>query len=135
MRINELRNKLFDLGDKYCLDFKIEEYSTGGIPTFIDVDINYPGQQFTVAAFIKEKQYSLTIISDVMGDLPGDLQEELFDILVEFARTPVDEREEEKKYEYRLKEQYLWIDKRLNLGNSYLNIQSFQDGSEQKSFR
>lgn len=97
MRINELRNKLFDLGDKYCLDFKIEEYSTGGIPTFIDVDINYPGQQFTVAAFIKEKQYSLTIISDVMGDLPCDLQEELFDILVEFARTPVEDREEVKK--------------------------------------
>lgn len=26
----------------------------------------------------------------------------------------------------------MWINKRLNLGNCYLNIQSFQDGSKQK---
>lgn len=92
MRIDELRDKLFSLGEKHRLDFRIDEISMGENTTYIDVDINYPGRQFTIATFLKEKQYSLSIFDDAMDDLTEELQEELFEIFVEFAKTPVGER-------------------------------------------
>lgn len=122
MRINELRDKLFDLGDKHCLDFRIEEINMGENTTYIDVDINYPGGQFTIVTFVKEKQYSLNIFDDVIGDLPEELQEKLFEIFVDFARTPTDEREEEKKYQYRLKGRYWWFLGDFEYDKIYLNL-------------
>lgn len=130
MRINELRDKLFDLGDKYCLDFKIEEISMNENTTYIDVDINYPGGQFTIATFLKEKQYSLSIFDDVMDDLMEELQKELFEIFVEFGRTPSDEREEEKKYQYRLKEKYWWILGDTRGIRTYLNVRTYKEVNE-----
>lgn len=45
--------------------------------------------------------------------LDKDVQEKLFDLLIEYARTPIEEREEEKKFYLR----YKWI----NADYNYLN--------------
>ena len=127
MRINERRDKLFDLGDKYCLDLRIAETNMAENTTYIDVDINYPGGRFTIATFLKEKQYSLTIFDNVMDDLIEKLQEELFEIFVEFAKTPVDEREEVKKYQYKLKEEYWWIANKFDEEETYFNFRTVSD--------
>ena len=132
MRINELRDKIAKLGQKYDKNFMIEKDKYPNGQSYIAIYMGYPGCGYKIAIIDLETRYGFSAIGIAFYKLPGKLQEELFDILVEFARTPTDEREEEKKYQYRLKEQYLWIDKRLNLGNCYLNIQSFQDGSKQK---
>ena len=127
MRINELRDNLFNLGNKHCLDLRIAEIIVDDITTYIDVDIYYPGGRFTIATFLKEKQYSLNIFDDVMDDLIEELQKELFEIFVEFARTPEDEREEEKRYQYRLKEKYWWIADKVYEEKTYLNFRTIRD--------
>lgn len=132
MRINELRDKIDKLGQKYDEKFIIEEIETFSNNSRVTVYIDYYGSHYTIATIMLKDRYIFSTIEEVFDELPEELQEELFNILVNFARTPADERGEEKKYQYRLKEQYLWIDKRLNLENCYLNIQSFQDGSKQK---
>lgn len=132
MRIDELKNEIEKTGLKYNEDFLVEELENSDGDSYIKIYINYSWELYYVARIELDKRYAFSTIEEAFDGLPEELQEELFNILVKFARTPADEREEEKKYQYRLKEKYLWIDKRLNLANCYLNIQSFQDGSERK---
>lgn len=56
--------------------------------------------------------------------LEEEIKGKIFDILVEFARTPADEREEEKKYQYRLKEKYWWIVDKFYEEKTYLNFRT-----------
>ena len=132
MRIDELEKEIEKLGQKYDKIFTIEKIKDFNGNSYIKVYVDYQGDNYKIALIDLEIRYDFSVTGIWFDKLPEELQKELFDILVKFARTPVNEREEVKRYQYRLKEKYLWIDKRLNLGNCYLNIQSFQDGSEQK---
>lgn len=131
MRIDELREEIDKLGRKYNEDFLVEELENSDGDSYIKVYINYSWELYYVARIELDKRYAFSTIEEAFDGLPEELQKELFEIFVKFARTPVGDREEEKKYQYRLKEKYLWIDKRLNLGNSYLNVElSRESGGE-----
>lgn len=122
MRINELRNEIEKLGYKYGKIFTVknDEYFNG--EPFIRVWEGCSDEMYKVALIELKVRYSFRLLGIGFYELPEELQKELFDVLVEFARTPVDEREEEKRYQYRLKEQYWWIHNGLNIETSYLNI-------------
>lgn len=132
MRINGLKDKIEKLGQKYDKNFFIEKRIDFYGNSYIKVYADCLEENCDIATIELDKRYAFSTIGIAFDALPETIKEELFNILVEFARKPEKEREEEKKYRYRLKSKYLWIDKRLNLANCYLNIQSFQDGSEQK---
>lgn len=114
MRINELKDKIDKLGQKYDEKFIVRKYEA-----FITIYVYRSDEYYNIASIMLEKQYTFNTIHEIFEDLPKELRKELFDILVEFARTPEDEREEVKKYQYRLKEKYWWIVEDIN--RTYLN--------------
>lgn len=58
----------------------------------------YGMNQKYAAQVWKDKRYKLDMCSENIDDLQEKVKGELFDLLVEYARTPLDEREEEKKF-------------------------------------
>lgn len=127
MRIEELKREIESLARIYVVNMVVEKKAG-----YLFVTKCEQRGYSTIATVLLKNEFRLNTNTKTFEELPKKLKEELFNILVEFARKPEKEREEEKRYRYRLKSKYLWIDKRLNLANCYLNIQSFQDGSEQK---
>ena len=109
MRINELREKIDKLGQKYDKNLTVSKYEVFDENLYITVYIDYYISSYTIATIVLKERYTFNTNEKGFGKLPEELQEELFEILVEFARTPTDEREEVKKYKYRLKEKYWWI--------------------------
>lgn len=127
MRINELREKIDKLGQKYDEKFIIEEIETFSNHSRITIYIDYYGSHYTIANIMLKERYAFSTVEVGFDELPEELQEELFNILTEFARTPVDEREEVKKYQYRLKEKYWWIAKDFDGERVYLNFRTDED--------
>lgn len=127
MRINELEKEIDSLVRIYDIGLRVRQTTK-----YIFIDRFEPENLYTIAQVRLDEEYIINTDDSMFNRLPKEFKKKLFNILVKFARTPADEREEEKRYCHRLKSKYLWIDKRLNLANCYLNIQSFQDGSEQK---
>ena len=127
MRIDELEKEVEILGRIYNIGLRVRQTTK-----YIFIDRFEPENLYTIAQVGLDEEYIINTDDSMFNRLPKKFKKELFNILVKFARNPEKEREEEKRYRYRLKSKYLWIDKRLNLANCYLNIQSFQDGSEQK---
>lgn len=127
MRIDELRKEVEGLERIHDIGLRVRQTKD-----YIIIDRFDTGNLYQIAYVRLDEEFIIDTNNSMFNRLPKEFKKELFNILVKFARTPTDEREEEKRYLYRLKEKYLWIDKRLNLANCYLNIQSFQDGSEQK---
>lgn len=58
----------------------------------------YGMNQKYAAQVWKDKRFKLDMCSENIDDLQDEVKGELFDLLVEYARTPLDEREEEKKF-------------------------------------
>lgn len=54
-------------------------------------------------------------------ELTSEKQAELLDALIEYARTPIEEREEEKVYRLRHK----WLEVNCDDGDAYLNFHKF----------
>ncbi|WP_055078757.1 hypothetical protein [Lagierella massiliensis] len=128
MRIDELRDEIDKLGQKYNEEFLVEELENSDGDSYIKVYINYSWELYDVARIELDKRYAFSMIEEGFDGLPEELQKELFEILVEFVRTPVGEREEEeKKYQYRLKEKYLWLKNTSDKENYYLNIHLFKE--------
>lgn len=93
MKINELKKAIEFLGYKKEINLQVEEfeeyvsiYRLCGLSTREIARVNL--------------EYNLVLDVDFTGfkNLPEEIKEELFNLLLEFARTPTDEREEEKKY-------------------------------------
>lgn len=122
MRIDELKDKIEKIGQKYNEDFLVEELENSDGDSYIKVYINYSWELYYVARIELDKRYAFSTIEEAFDGLPEELQEELFDIFVKFAKTPVDEREEEKKYQYKLKEKYWWIADKFYEEKTYLNL-------------
>lgn len=104
MRINEVKDKIDKLGQKYDKNFMIEEDKYPNGQSYIAIYVGYPGCGYKIASIDLETRYGFSAIGISFYKLPGKLQEELFEILVEFARTPEDEREEEKRLKLEFKE-------------------------------
>lgn len=130
MRIDELKDKIEKLGQKYNEDFLVEELENSDGDSYIKIYINYSWELYYVARIELDKRYAFSTIEEAFDGLPEELQKELFDILVKFTKTPVGEREEEKKYQYRLKEKYWWILKNLDYEETCLNLRISKDGEE-----
>lgn len=123
MRINELEKRVQDLGRLYDVNMVVQKKAGYLFVT------KYESRCYsTIATVSLKNELRLNTNTKTFEELPEKLKEELFNILAEFAKTPTDKREEEKKYEYRLKEKYLWINDKLNLGNCYLNFEFSQEG-------
>ena len=132
MRINELREKIDKLGQKYDEEFIIEEHKYCNDESYIKVYVNYSGRHYSIARIELDERYSFSTIEEVFDELLEELQEELFEIFVEFARTPADEREEEKKYQYQLKEKYWWMIARdCDRKRVYINLKTYRDTSKE----
>ena len=117
MRIDELRNEIEKLGQKYDEKFIVRKYTA-----FISIYVYRSDEYYHIASTMLEKQYAFNTINEIFDDLPKELQEKLFNIIVEFARKPEKEREEEKKYQYKLKGKYWWILKDFEVDKIYLNF-------------
>ncbi len=116
MRIDELKDKIEKLGQKYDEKFIVRKYTA-----FISIYVYRSDEYYCIASTMLKKQYAFNTINEIFDDLPKELQEKLFNILVEFARNPEKEREEEKKYQYKLKGKYWWIIKDFDFDKIYLN--------------
>lgn len=119
MRINELKDKIEKLGQKYDEKFIVRKYVA-----FISIYVYRSDEYYNIASTMLEKRYAFNTIHEIFNEFPEELQEELFNILVEFARKPEKEREEEKKYQYRLKERYCWIADKFDNRKAYLNFRT-----------
>lgn len=130
MRIDELKDKIVKLGQKYDESLVISKHKRFDNGEYINFLVDYFGAQYTVARIDLDKQYCFSTIEEVFDEQPEDLQEELFNILVEFVRTPIAEREEVKRYNYKLKAKYSWIpEKNMRIWH-YLNVKRDEDGEE-----
>lgn len=67
------------------------------ICTFIDDSVS-------IASVWKNKMYAIETAPILFSGLKKEKQEQLFNLLTEYASTPIEERKEEKKYMYRVKE-------------------------------
>lgn len=82
----------------------------------------YGMNQKYAAQVWKDKRYKLDMCSENIDDLQEKVKGELFDLLVEYARTPLDEREEEKKFY--LKHRYFRF---YNGSSKYLGMDLLKD--------
>lgn len=123
MKIDELRKEVESLGRIYDVKLNVREADD-----YIYIDSCNNKYGISLAWIGAKQMYIISTNNYNFTLLAAGLKNELLDLLVQFAKTPTDKREEEKKYEYRLKEKYLWINDKLNLGNCYLNFEFSQEG-------
>lgn len=84
----------------------------------MDAILIFYGKGQVSYALINER-FHLGMI-DGFCDLPEELKEKLYSLMDEYARTPLDEREEEQKY-------YL-KHRKTNISSHYLNVFYGEDG-------
>jgi hypothetical protein len=117
MRINELEKEIDSLVRIYDIGLRVRQTTK-----YIFIDRFEPENLYTIAQVGLDEEYIINTDDSMFNRLPKEFKKELFNILVEFVRTPVGERVEEKKYQYRLKEKYLWISNRGSISNNFLNL-------------
>lgn len=103
MRINELKDEIEKVGQKYDHKFAIEENETS-----IYLQIGRINGWFTFIEFSKTKQYDVKIHNLGFEDLPKEVQEKLFELCSKFIITPIPDRAP-SEYRYALKSEYCWM--------------------------
>lgn len=125
MTIDELKKEIELLGDGEKWSFRAIECGD-----YVNIQ-RLIGNIRQLIAWVKIKKiFIVNTDYRTFANLPEEIREKIFDILVKFARTPEDEREEKKKYCYRLKEKYWWILKNLEYKETCLNLRISKDGEE-----
>lgn len=81
-----------------------------------DIDIIVCDEIGPIATVNKEKQYGLSIYAERRNQIP----QELFDLCTQYARTPIDEREEEEKFY--LQKMKSFYDEKYDEEYAYLNV-------------
>lgn len=96
MRIDELVKRLEVIERKHDLYFKVRKYTfeTEIFMKFADEDF----KDLMIARIYERKANALETIYVNFLSLEDDIRAKLFDIFVEYAKTPPDEREEEKRF-------------------------------------
>lgn len=123
MRIDELKKEVESLGKICDVIMVVEEKAD-----YLFIKKCEPRGYSTIATVSLKNEFRLNTNTKTFEELPRGLKEELLNILTKFARTPVDEREEVKKYQYRLKEKYWWIVEDIN--RTYLNWIIDEEGAK-----
>ena len=110
MKTKEFIKKVKELG------FNIKEYSVMAFPEYDSFEILLDNN--VVAQVYKNVMYSSSTVTTSFDKLRDSLKTNLYHLIRSYAETPVDERDEPKKYYLRhrwlknkCKEQYLNIDK------------------------
>lgn len=120
MRINELKKEIKQLSDEKGIMLRVIKESG-----YICIQRQH-GLWREIALIKLDENFVIDTDNCWFEILEEEIKEKIFDILVKFARTPTDEREEEKKYQYRLKEKNMWITDSapvpLYIENCYLNL-------------
>lgn len=95
MRIDELVKRLEVIEKKHNLHFKVRKYIfETEIFMFDDEDL----KDLMIARIYERKANALETMYVNFLSLEDDIRAELLDIFVEYAKTPPDEREEEKRF-------------------------------------
>ena len=89
MRIDELKKKLEIIGEKYNLYFRVEQELKR---IYIGIDNK------VIVRIDNEVENILDTTYPAFKQLKEELRTELFDIFIKYAKTPPDEREEEKRF-------------------------------------
>lgn len=92
MRTKEFKNKISELGF-YFETYNNQKTYNNQICIYSDFKLNK-----TVASVYTEVCFSIDLTYGGFDKLEHEQKEELFNLIVEYARTPVEEREEPKKY-------------------------------------
>lgn len=95
-----------------------------------DIEIYYENNQVAYVCWYRRFYVGTTY---KFRDLPKELQEKLFNLLVEYASTPPDKREEEKKFYLKHK----WLVGHCTYLNFYIPNNSYKlnDKSSMKDFK
>lgn len=95
MRIDELVKRLEEIEKKHDLHFKVRKYifETDIFMKSADEDVN-----LMIARIYEGKTNALETIYANFMRLEDDVRSDLFDIFVEYAKTTISEREEEKRF-------------------------------------
>lgn len=109
MKTKEFKNKILEFG------FYFKAYHNGRTCIFSDFELNK-----LVAIVDTEACFSADLDYRSFDDLEHERKEELFNLIVEYARTPIEEREEPKKYYLKHK----WL---TNNGGSYNCLNFYVD--------
>lgn len=89
MRIDELKKELDVIGEKYNLYFRVEQELK---QIYIGIDNK------VIVRIDNEVENILDTTYPVFKRLKEELRTELFDIFIKYAKTPIGEREEEKRF-------------------------------------
>lgn len=120
MRIDELRKEIKILSDEKGTMLRVIERDG-----YVCIQRQH-GLWREVALVKLDENFAINTNNIWFEMLEEEIKGRIFEILVKFARTPVDEREEEKRYQYRLKEKNMWITDSapvpLNIEDCYLNL-------------
>lgn len=95
MRIDELVKRLDEIEKKHGLHFKVRKYI---FETEIFMVADEDLKDLMIARIYERKANALETMYVNFMRLEDDIRAELLDIFVEYAKTPPDEREEEKRF-------------------------------------
>lgn len=101
MRIDELRIALESIGKRHKRDFSVDVYD--------EEVVVYCNHWTRIAKFSLKQQLYFEGDEDVFTIFSEDLIEELTEVFIQFLKTPIPDREEEKRYHYVVKDIYRWI--------------------------
>lgn len=121
MRIDELKKEIKILSDEKGIMLRVIKESG-----YICIQRQH-GLWREIALIKLDENFVIDTDNCWFEILEEEIKEKIFDILVKFARTPTDEREEEKKYQYRLKGKYWWIIE--DFDKTYLNWLIDEEGA------
>lgn len=116
MTIDELKKEIKQLSDENGIMLRLMK-----LDEYICVQRQY-GLWQEIAFVGLDENFIIDTYNDLFETQEEEIKEKLFNILIEFAKTPIDEREEEKKYQYKLKGKYWWILKDFEVDKIYLNF-------------
>lgn len=126
MRFDELRKKIEVLSDKEGIDLRVIENED-----YIAIQQLIACVWFEIIKIGNKKPFVIKKAKNpFFEELPKKMQKRIINLLVNFKRPPVDERKEEKKYQYRLKEKHLWISRVISKEVSFINLDKAPMGNE-----
>lgn len=93
MRINEFIDDLEKIEEKTGLHFKINRYLDG-----MDIFISFTDEDLLIAQIYEKKENVMNTMCAYFIRLDDELRAELSDLFTEYAKTPIGERAEEKRF-------------------------------------
>lgn len=93
MRINEFIDELEKIEEKTGLHFTVHHYQDG-----MDIFISFTNDDLLIAQIYEKKENVMDTMCAYFINLDDELRAELFELFTEYAKTPIGERAEEKRF-------------------------------------